>query len=92
MTKPSDRSKRSQTAIVHVEPLESRQLLSLTVEVRDAAGGHSATVNAVGQTLNLQVWANVTGANAVAAQDGLLDVIGSFITTGIDFGPVKGNL
>jgi Bacterial Ig domain len=75
------------------ESLEERQLLSLTVDVRAADDvSKSATVAAVGETLNLDVWATITGKNANPAQDALQDVFGSFLSTGVTTGDVAGNL
>lgn len=67
--------------------------MSLAVEVRAADGlSHSATVSAVGEVLNLQIWATISGANHVAAQDGLQDLGGSFVGDGVGPGPVAGDL
>jgi hypothetical protein len=75
-----------------IEPLESRRLLSLVVDVRASDGSTSATVDHLGQTLNLQLWAVVTGANNDPTQDALSDVIGSILTSGVGYKPVQGDL
>ncbi len=74
------------------EPLENRQLMSLTIAVREANGASSATVSSVGQVLNLELVATITSANDSAAQDGLQDVSGSIVSTQSGSGAVAGNL
>ncbi len=85
----------SRTAIVrsanHVEPLESRQLFSLVIDVEAAGGVKSATVDTVGQTLNLQVWATVTGNDATGSDDGIQSAAGSFLSHMTASNSVKGN-
>ena len=73
------------------ETLENRQLMSLTIAVREASGAASATVTA-GQVLNLELVATVTSANNNASQDGLQDVSGSIISTAVASKAVGGNL
>jgi uncharacterized protein (DUF2141 family) len=72
------------------ETLESRQLLSCTVDIHMAGGAKSAVVTA-GEVLNLQVWATITGTESGSDQ-GLQDTVGSFIGTGTASGSVLGNL
>jgi uncharacterized protein (DUF2141 family) len=73
---------------MQVEPLESRQMLSLTVNVDVAGGGigsagtKTATVTSVGQVVDLDVYATVTGTEAVtAANTGFQSLCGSFLST-----------
>jgi hypothetical protein len=87
---PRERARRSrkqalQSAVfssrpVLIEPLENRQLMSLTVEVETTGGASSATVTAVGQVLNLQLVAVVSGTETAATHDGLDSVAGSIIS------------
>ncbi len=75
------------------ESLESRQLLSLTVDLRLSGGSQSAEITAVGQKIKMDVWAVVRGKDAKGANDGVATVTGSFlssITTGT--GASSGNL
>jgi hypothetical protein len=74
------------------EPLEQRQLMSLTVDIRAAGGGKSAVVTTNGTVLNLQIWATITGQNNDATQDALVDVDGSILGTGTTNQAVGGNL
>jgi hypothetical protein len=74
------------------ETLEERQLMSLTIEVRDSGGGTSATVTSVGQVINLQVLALVTDANNTPSEDGFEDCTGSFLSTAVDGHAIAGNL
>ena len=71
------------------EPLESRELLSLTIDVRLAGGGKSATVSAVDQVIKMEVWAIANGANG-SADESLFGVMGSFLSS--NGGAAKGNL
>jgi hypothetical protein len=77
---------------VQCEALEERQLMSLTIEVRDAGGGTSTTVTSVGQVVNLQVLAVVTDPNNTPSDDGLQDVGGDFQSTAVYGHAVAGNL
>ncbi len=73
-----------------IETLEERQLLSLTIDVRLAGGGKAINVTSVGQVVNLQVWAVVTGSNP--ATTGFQEVIGSFLSSSTAPGSVLGNM
>jgi hypothetical protein len=64
-----------------VEPLEDRQLMSLTIAVRAAGGASSASVTSVGQVVNLQIVATVTGTLNPSQYDGLDTVTGSFLSS-----------
>ncbi len=75
-----------------IEKLENRQLMSLTIDVRVAGGAKSAAVTSVGQTVNLEAWAVVTGSNGSASDDGVQDVIGSFLSSNVSGGAANGNL
>lgn len=76
-----------------VEPLELRRLLSCVIDARLAAtGAKSATVTTVGQVLNLEVWAVVTGKDASGSNDGFQSTAGSFLSTTTAIGSVRGNL
>jgi hypothetical protein len=66
-----------------VEALEERKLMSLTVDVRVAGGGTTASPTKVGQVINLEVWATATGANSVGTDEGFQDVLGSFVSKNI---------
>jgi hypothetical protein len=74
------------------EPLEQRQLMSLTIALREADGGSSATVSSVGQVLNLDLVATITSANGIASQDSLQDVNGNMISSAATAHSVAGNL
>jgi hypothetical protein len=75
-----------------IETLENRQLMSLTVDVRVAGGAKSAAVTSVGQVVNLEAWAVVTGSNGSAADDGVQDVMGSFVSSNVSGGAANGTL
>ena len=64
-----------------LEPLENRQMMSLTVSL-EVASTHakSAAVTSVGQVVNLNVIATVTGSTG-GANDGLQSLAGSFLGT-----------
>jgi len=74
------------------ECLEERQMMSLTLEVRDASGGSAATVTQVGQVLNLELIAIITDANGDPSTDGLQDLNGDIESSAIDGHAVAGNL
>jgi hypothetical protein len=66
-----------------VEALEERKLMSLTVDVRLAGGGTSASPTKVGQVINLEVWATAVGANTTGTDEGLQDLVGSFVSKNV---------
>ena len=74
------------------EPLESRQLLSLVVDVRLPGGGKAVTVTEVGQVVNMEVWATVTGQNGSNTDEGLQLAVGSLLSQNISGGAVSGTL
>ncbi len=84
------RAKRRNLAVY--EALENRHYMSLTVEVRTSTGASSATVTSVGEVLNLDVYAVVTGANLQSDQDAVQDVTGSFISSAAYSNAIDGNL
>src|SRR5438105_8900017 len=75
-----------------VEPLEQRQLMSLVVDVRLPGGGKEASVDHVGQVVNMEVWATVTGNDTTVTNDGLQIVVGSLLSTNITGGSASGTL
>ncbi|MGH7176957.1 MAG: hypothetical protein ACREJC_06230 [Tepidisphaeraceae bacterium] len=76
-----------------IEALETRRLLSLTVDVRlRDGGGKEAVVTRVGQIVRMEVWAVVTGANSTASDEHMKGLIGSFLSTNIGTGAAKGKL
>jgi hypothetical protein len=83
---------RARSRIAIYEPLEQRQLMSLTVALREADGSSSATVSAVGQVLNLDLVATITSANGVTSEDALQDVDGNLISSAGTSHSVAGNL
>jgi hypothetical protein len=72
--------------------LENRQLLSLVIDLRLPGGGKSATVNSVGQHIDLEIWATVTGSNASGSDEGMQTAIGSLLSTNVGAGAANGNL
>jgi F5/8 type C domain len=90
----SGRSKSKSTGRMtpFFEPLENRQLLSLVVDIETATGGKTVNVTSVGQVVTLNVVATVTGKNATGTDDGIQSATGSFLSTMLNSGSVKGNL
>lgn len=78
--------------LLAMESLETRQLLSLMVDVRLPGGAKSAEVTQAGGTVEMEVWATVTGADQSGANDGLLLFQGSLVSTDIGGGAVRGDL
>lgn len=74
------------------EKLESRRLMALVVDVRLPGGGKEAIVGGIGSTVNVEVWATVTGQNEVVTDEGLRIAVGSLLSTDISGGSVRGNL
>jgi serine-aspartate repeat-containing protein C/D/E len=87
------RTARSAAAIrqAAIEPLERRQLLSATVDIRTASGGKTATVTSVGQVVNLDIYVVVSGKTA-GSNDGFQSVTGSILGTETVSGSIIGNL
>jgi hypothetical protein len=88
-SRPPDRRRSKQvllrsaaTARPTVEPLEDRQMLSLTVDLRvfGSSTPKSATVSSVGQVITLQEWVTVTGSEP-GSDDGIQSVTGSALST-----------
>jgi hypothetical protein len=74
------------------ETLEGRRLLSVTVDLRLPGGGKSANVTGVGQVINLEIWANVRGANASTADEALQIAVGSLLSSNGNGGAANGTL
>ena len=72
----------------HMERLEDRQLLSATIDVRTTSGGKTVNVTSVGQVVNLNVWAIVTGADSTATNDAFQWAHGSFLSSDVSGGPL----
>jgi Ca2+-binding RTX toxin-like protein len=75
-----------------IEPLEGRQMLSATIELKTASGGKTVNITSVGQVVNLDVWAVVTGSNNTAADDGFQWAHGSFLSSDVGGGAAAGTL
>src|SRR5439155_23033556 len=75
-----------------IEQLESRRLLSLTIDLRLVGGGKEVTVDHIGQTVSLEAWAIVTGSNADISDEGVQDVIGSLLSSHVGGGSALGDL
>jgi len=89
---PIKRSTRKKIAVV-VEKMESRQLLSATVALRTQSTGASSIDLSNTNPVTLDVIVVVSGADAVAAEDAVSFVSGSFISTMTNSATsVKGNL
>ena len=73
-----------------MERLEDRQLLSATIDLRTTSGGKSVTITSVGQVVNLDVWAVVTGADGTATNDAFQWAHGSFLSSDAGGGAVAG--
>ena len=88
----SARPKSPMYLLTHCEPLENRQMLSLTVDVRATDGSKIVDVSSVGQVVTLGIWATVTGKNGNPTQDTLQDVFGSFLSSETGPASIDGNL
>jgi len=75
-----------------IERLEDRQLLSATIDLTTTSGGKSVVVTSVGQVVNLDVWAIVTGADATATNDAFQWAHGSFLSSDSGGGAAGGTL
>jgi len=75
-----------------MEPLEARQMLSATIDLRTTSGGKNVTVSSVGQVVNLDVWAVVTGTDSNSANDGFQWAHGSFLSSDVGGGAAGGTL
>ena len=90
-TSASPFSTRARAALC--ESLEDRQLLSLTVDLREfGSESKSAEATSVGQVIYLQLWATITSSNGIPAQDFVQDVGGSILSTKLGSGSINGNL
>ncbi len=87
----TDDVRRSTTAGPLAEPLERRSYLSMTLDLRVAGGAKTAAATAVGQVINLQAYAVISGTTA-GSNDAFLDAVGSFLATKGGTGGVVGNL
>ena len=72
------------------ESLESRQLLSLMIDLRLPGGGKSANITGTDQTVNMELWAVVSGSNGDGSDDGVALVAGSVVSS--KGGAALGNL
>lgn len=75
-----------------VEFLEARQLMAAAIDLRLASGAKTAVVSSVGQVVNLEVWAVVTGLNGSGADDGIQVAEGSFLSANVNGGAALGTL
>src|SRR5258706_12103936 len=73
-----------------IERLEDRQLLSATIDLRTPSGGKTVNVTSVGQVVNLDVWAIVTGSDSTAVNDAFQWAHGSFLSTDVGGGAAGG--
>ena len=86
------RTRASARRVPLVEMLEDRQLLTAVIDMRLAGGGKVANVSSVGQVVNMDIYAVVTGKNATGADDGFQSVSGSILSAKTSGGSVSGNL
>src|SRR6266550_1620005 len=75
-----------------IERLEDRQLLSATIDLRTTSGGKTVNIASVGQVVNLDVWAIVTGSDSTAVNDAFQWAHGSFLSTDVGGGAAGGTL
>lgn len=87
----SKKTARNRTRCNCIEPLESRQLLSLTIDVQLASGAKTAYVNEPGQVVKMDVFATVTGENGLADEK-LQTVAGMLRSINLNGGSVNGSL
>jgi Ca2+-binding RTX toxin-like protein len=71
-----------------MESLEDRRLLSLTLDLRLASGGGKSATAAVGETVNINVYAKITGNDSDPSNDWFKFASSSFLSAG----GTKGNL
>jgi hypothetical protein len=67
-------------------------LLSAILDVRLPGGGKLVDAAAVGQIVQLEVWALITGNNATGVDDGIQSAAGSFLSTDVGGGAARGTL
>lgn len=90
---PANQRRQSGSARAAIEPLESRQLLSLTFTLALPDGGKTVDLTSVGQQVNMDIWAVVTGTNSTGADDGFQMALGSFLSAATSGeGAASGNL
>jgi len=75
-----------------IERLEDRQLLSATIDLRTTSGGKTVNITSVGQVVNLDVWAIVTGSDSTATNDAFQWAHGSFLSSDVSGGAAGGTL
>src|SRR5437762_1193898 len=95
MTKHPKRRQRvapSSKFFSHIEALETRQLLSATIDVTTTSGGKSVNITSVGQVVNLDVWAVIQGADNDATNDAFQLLMGSFLSRDANGGAALGDL
>lgn len=83
-------AERSRPSVV--EPLESRQLLALTIDLRPAGmdGSKAVQVSSVGQVVPIDVFALISGSGT--GTFGLISASGSFLSTDVSGGAARGTL
>lgn len=67
-------------------------LATLTIDLRTPAGSKSATVSHVGDTLPLELYAQVTGSNATDSDEQMWSLFGSILSANVNDGVVRGDL
>jgi hypothetical protein len=77
-----------------MEPLERRQLLSMSFDLRLRGGGsgNEVAVTTVGQIVSAQVWVTVTGTNSTGTDEGVQDVSGGFLSSNVNGGAALGDI
>ena len=75
-----------------IEGLESRELLSLVIDVRLPGGAKQTIVNTVGQIVKLEVWAVVKGSNSSISDEAFHNAFGSFLSHNVGGGAALGTL
>ncbi|HEX2971048.1 MAG TPA: calcium-binding protein [Tepidisphaeraceae bacterium] len=90
--KRAQRAREVVARACQMETLESRELLSLTIDVRLPDGGKVVDVVRKGQVINMDVWATIKGHNASGADEGLSMVVGSFQSWNVKGGSALGTL
>lgn len=88
------RTRRASTQPAHIEAMEPRRLLSAVVDVRLPDGGKAINIAGLknNQVITLEIWATVKGKNSSSADDALQSLIGSFTSTNVSGGAVRGDL
>ncbi|MGE5610423.1 MAG: hypothetical protein ACM359_14320 [Bacillota bacterium] len=90
--KRTQRARQVVARACRMETLESRELLSLTIDVRLPDGGKVVDVTRKGQVINMEVWAVVRGGDSNGSNDGMSAVIGDFLSSNVKGGAALGTL